>query len=176
VRHKKKVVRKRLRETVNLIHGNVEIRTSKFYFVDLAGSERLKRTNAEGQRMKESIDINRGLLALGNVISALAEPQKSRGHIPYRDSKLTRILQDSLGGNSKSLFLCCVSPIYIDLMESLGALRYANRARRIQNKPVVNLDSRSAMIAEMQEIIKVRIKYFFSLKTYLSFEILDISN
>lgn len=97
-----------------------EIRKCKFHFVDLAGSERLKRTGAQGQQLKEGIDINKGLLALGNVISALGDDQK-RGkllHVPYRDSKLTRILQDSLGGNSKTLMICCVSPAYCNFYVS----------------------------------------------------------
>lgn len=71
--------------------------TAKLHFVDLAGSERLKRTKAVGDRAKEGININYGLLILGNVISALTDPKKT--HVPYRDSKLTRLLQDSLGGN-----------------------------------------------------------------------------
>ncbi|KAH9818942.1 hypothetical protein DFH28DRAFT_1123320 [Melampsora americana] len=87
--------------------------TSKFHFVDLAGSERLKRTSAVGERVKEGISINSGLHALGNVISALGDPSKAKTttHIPYRDSKLTRLLQDSLGGNAHTLMIACVSPI-----------------------------------------------------------------
>lgn len=77
--------------------GNKTSLVSKFHFVDLAGSERLKRTNAEGDRKKEGISINQGLLALGNVISALGDETRKAAHIPYRDSKLTRMLQDSLG-------------------------------------------------------------------------------
>ncbi|KAI8453602.1 P-loop containing nucleoside triphosphate hydrolase protein [Phakopsora pachyrhizi] len=86
--------------------------TSKFHFVDLAGSERLKRTSAIGDRIKEGISINSGLHALGNVISALGDPAKAKTvtHIPYRDSKLTRLLQDSLGGNAHTLMVACVSP------------------------------------------------------------------
>ncbi|OBS83545.1 hypothetical protein A6R68_22465, partial [Neotoma lepida] len=76
-----------------------ETLTAKFHFVDLAGSERLKRTGATGERAKEGISINCGLLALGNVISALGDKSKRATHVPYRDSKLTRLLQDSLGGN-----------------------------------------------------------------------------
>ena len=83
--------------------GQLITTTAKFNFVDLAGSERLKRTGATGDRAKEGIDINSGLLALGNVISALGDVAKRGSHVPYRDSKLTRILQDSLGGNSKTV-------------------------------------------------------------------------
>ncbi|CAI2162112.1 19599_t:CDS:2 [Funneliformis geosporum] len=111
---------------------------SKFHFVDLAGSERLKRTNAVGDRAKEGIAINGGLLALGNVISALGDESRKVTHIPYRDSKLTRLLQDSLGGNSQTLMLACVSPADSNFMETLNTLKYANRARNIKNKVSVN--------------------------------------
>ncbi|KAI7849860.1 hypothetical protein BDC45DRAFT_546816 [Circinella umbellata] len=112
--------------------------TSKFHFVDLAGSERLKRTNAVGDRAKEGISINTGLLALGNVISALGDESRKVSHIPYRDSKLTRLLQDSLGGNSQTLMLACVSPADSNYTETLNTLKYANRARNIRNRVVVN--------------------------------------
>ena len=115
-----------------------EVRLSKFHFVDLAGSERQKRTKATGDRLKEGISINCGLLALGNVISVLGDPMKKGSHVPYRDSRLTRMLQDSLGGNSKTVFIGCVSPAFSDMDESKNSLRYANRARNIQNKAVVN--------------------------------------
>jgi hypothetical protein len=91
--------------------------------VDLAGSERAKRTGATGNTLKEGIDINKGLLALGNVISALGDKAKrGKTFVPYRDSKLTRMLQDSLGGNSKTLMICCVSPAAVNYNESLNAL------------------------------------------------------
>ncbi|RIA95018.1 P-loop containing nucleoside triphosphate hydrolase protein [Glomus cerebriforme] len=114
--------------------------TSKFHFVDLAGSERLKRTAASGDRAKEGIAINSGLLALGNVISALGDPNKAKytTHIPYRDSKLTRLLQDSLGGNAKTLLIACVSPAEYNANETINTLKYANRARNIKNNAVVN--------------------------------------
>lgn len=107
--------------------------TSKFNLVDLAGSERLKRTAAQGERMKEGISINSGLLALGNVISALSEPAKARGHIPYRDSKLTRLLQDSIGGNAMTTMIACISPLEYNISETLNTINYASRARRIKN-------------------------------------------
>ncbi|CAK9781584.1 unnamed protein product [Cutaneotrichosporon oleaginosum] len=109
------------------------ILTSKFNMVDLAGSERLKRTAAQGERMKEGISINSGLLALGNVISALSEPAKNRGHIPYRDSKLTRLLQDSIGGNAMTTMIACISPLEYNISETLNTINYASRARRIKN-------------------------------------------
>ncbi|KAF8311679.1 uncharacterized protein EI90DRAFT_3160391 [Cantharellus anzutake] len=114
---------------------------SKFHFVDLAGSERLKRTAAQGDRVKEGISINSGLLALGNVISALGDPSRARTigngtaiHVPYRDSKLTRLLQDSLGGNAHTLMIACVSPAEWNVGETVNTLKYANRARNIKNK------------------------------------------
>ncbi|ORX52660.1 kinesin-domain-containing protein [Hesseltinella vesiculosa] len=114
---------------------------SKFHFVDLAGSERLKRTNAVGERAKEGISINAGLLALGNVISALGDENKRRTmHVPYRDSKLTRLLQDSLGGNSQTLMVACASPADLNLAETLSTLNYANRARNIRNRVMINHD------------------------------------
>ncbi|RKP14663.1 P-loop containing nucleoside triphosphate hydrolase protein, partial [Piptocephalis cylindrospora] len=112
--------------------------TTKFHFVDLAGSERLKRTNAVGDRAKEGISINAGLSALGNVISALGDPSKRGNHIPYRDSKLTRLLQDSLGGSSATWMIACVSPAMANLAETLNTLKYANRARNIRNRMVKN--------------------------------------
>ncbi|KDN52496.1 kinesin-domain-containing protein [Tilletiaria anomala UBC 951] len=113
---------------------------SKFHFVDLAGSERLKRTAAQGERIKEGISINSGLHALGNVISALGDPVKARKttHIPYRDSKLTRLLQDSLGGNAHTLMIACVSPTEYNVGETVNTLQYANRARNIKNKAELN--------------------------------------
>ncbi|KAI7874165.1 kinesin-domain-containing protein [Lichtheimia hyalospora FSU 10163] len=114
--------------------GEWVITTSKFHFVDLAGSERLKRTAAEGDRRKEGININGGLLALGNVISVLGDPGKRNQHVPYRDSKLTRLLQDSLGGNATTLMIACVSPAEYNLPETLNTLQYASRARNIKNK------------------------------------------
>ncbi|KAJ6490639.1 hypothetical protein C8R47DRAFT_454318 [Mycena vitilis] len=114
---------------------------SKFHFVDLAGSERLKRTAAAGERVKEGISINSGLLALGNVISALGDPARAKAHmshVPYRDSKLTRLLQDSLGGNAHTLMIACVSAAEWNVGETVNTLKYANRARNIKNSAVVN--------------------------------------
>ncbi|KAI8073470.1 P-loop containing nucleoside triphosphate hydrolase protein [Gilbertella persicaria] len=128
------------------LHSDMEISqtpiekklVSKFHFVDLAGSERLKRTNAVGDRAKEGISINTGLLALGNVISALGDESRRVSHVPYRDSKLTRLLQDSLGGNSQTLMLACASPASANLTETLNTLKYANRARNIRNRVAIN--------------------------------------
>lgn len=132
------------------------VRGSKFHFVDLAGSERIKRTHATGQGVKEGININKGLLVLGNVISALASSSgsKKESFVPYRDSKLTRLLKGSLGGNHKTLMVACVSPSGSNTEESLNTLRYANRAKNIQNKAVINMDAGSKMIAELKAQIK----------------------
>ncbi|KXJ16022.1 Kinesin-like protein KIF21B [Exaiptasia diaphana] len=131
-----------------------EMLTAKFNFVDLAGSERLKRTGATGDRAKEGISINCGLLALGNVISALGDITKKGTHVPYRDSKLTRLLQDSLGGNSQTLMIACISPSDRDFMETLNTLKYANRARNIKNKVSVNQDKASKQISLLRSEIQ----------------------
>ena len=126
---------------------------SCFTFVDLAGSERMKKTGAEGERAREGIKINEGLLALGNVINALADEERlakeKKIHVPYRQSKLTRLLQDALGGNSQTLFLACVSPSDTNASETLSTLNYANRARNICNTPTKNID---ATVAELQRL------------------------
>ena len=100
----------------------------------MAGSERIKKTGATGDRLKEGISINKGLLCLGQVISALTDDKRNKEHIPYRDSKLTRILQDSLGGNSRTTMIACVSPAESNYDESLSTVKYASRARNIKQK------------------------------------------
>ncbi|GAB1604459.1 chromosome-associated kinesin KIF4A-like [Argonauta hians] len=131
-----------------------DVRKAKFHLVDLAGSERIKKTMAEGDRLKEGININKGLLSLGNVISALSMEGGKRSHVPYRDSKLTRILQDSLGGNSYTLMIACISPADVNLEESLNTLRYAERASHIKNKPLINRDERVAEIQELKQCVE----------------------
>ncbi|XP_034045259.1 kinesin-like protein kif7 isoform X2 [Thalassophryne amazonica] len=128
--------------------------SSKFHFVDLAGSERILRTGNTGERLKESIQINSGLLALGNVIGALGDPKRKGSHIPYRDSKITRILKDSLGGNSKTLMVACVSPSSSDFDESLNTLNYATRARNIQNRAIVNCRREPDRVEGLEQQIK----------------------
>ncbi|MCO5550274.1 hypothetical protein L7F22_003755 [Adiantum nelumboides] len=130
---------------------------AKLHLVDLAGSERAKRTGADGVRFKEGVHINKGLLALGNVISALGDDKKRKegGHVPYRDSKLTRLLQDSLGGNSRTVMIACISPADSNAEETLNTLKYANRARNIQNKPVVNRDPMAAEMQRMRQQLEV---------------------
>jgi len=106
----------------------------QLYLVDLAGSEKQKKSMATGLRLRESQAINRSLLALGNVIFALSQKHK---HIPYRDSKLTRILQNSFGGNSKTVLIICCSPIAFNAKETLATLRFGKRTEHIENKPIM---------------------------------------
>ncbi len=158
-----------LTQTAQMQNSDVEVTaTSRFTFVDLAGSERLKKTGAEGTRAKEGIKINEGLLALGNVINALADDERllegRKMHVPYRQSKLTRLLQDALGGNSQTLFLACISPSDTNASESLSTLHYANRARNIKNAPTKNIDSNVLELQRLQaynnilqsELVKLR--------------------
>ncbi|XP_068514653.1 kinesin-like protein KIF17 isoform X3 [Anas acuta] len=132
--------------------GQDHLRAAKLNLVDLAGSERQSKTGATGERLKEATKINLSLSALGNVISALVDGRCK--HIPYRDSKLTRLLQDSLGGNTKTLMIACLSPADNNYDESLSTLRYANRAKNIKNKPSINEDPKDALLREYQEEIK----------------------
>ncbi|XP_078414399.1 kinesin-like protein KIF17 [Cetorhinus maximus] len=134
------------------VKGKDRIRVGKLNLVDLAGSERQAKTGATGDRLKEATKINLSLSALGNVISALVDGRSK--HIPYRDSKLTRMLQDSLGGNTKTLMVACLSPADNNYDESLSTLRYANRAKNIKNKPRINEDPKDALLREYQEEIK----------------------
>ncbi|XP_025923169.1 kinesin-like protein KIF17 [Apteryx rowi] len=132
--------------------GQDHLRAAKLNLVDLAGSERQSKTGATGERLKEATKINLSLSALGNVISALVDGRCK--HIPYRDSKLTRLLQDSLGGNTKTLMVACLSPADNNYDETLSTLRYANRAKNIKNKPCINEDPKDALLREYQEEIK----------------------
>jgi predicted RNase H-like HicB family nuclease len=135
---------------------NEKIKASKLNFVDLAGSERQGKTGASGDTLKEGAKINLSLTALGNVINSLVDGKKG-GHIPYRDSKLTRLLQDSLGGNTKTLMVASVSPAEDNYDETVSTLRYAARARNIKNSPHVNEDPKDTLIKEyMSEIEKLR--------------------
>ncbi|XP_061178029.1 kinesin-like protein KIF27 isoform X2 [Saccostrea echinata] len=146
--------RKQSESTESLDEDITHTMCGKFHFVDLAGSERAHRTGNVGDRFKESVHINSGLLALGNVISSLGDPKKRSTHIPYRESKITRLLKDSLGGNAKTLMICCISPSSANFDESHNALKYANRARNIKNTPIVNRDVQSIRFEEMQCEIK----------------------
>ena len=106
--------------------------SAKMHIVDLAGSERIKKSGVEGQQQKEAASINLGLLSLRNCIEALCKPQ--RGFVPYRSNKLTRLLQDSLGGNARTVMIACVSPADSSIEETLNTLKYASSARNIKNK------------------------------------------
>ncbi|XP_030585619.1 kinesin-like protein KIF17 isoform X4 [Archocentrus centrarchus] len=132
--------------------GQDHLRAGKLNLVDLAGSERQSKTGATGERLREATKINLSLSALGNVISALVDGRSK--YIPYRDSKLTRLLQDSLGGNTRTLMIACLSPADNNYEESLSTLRYANRAKSIQNRPRINEDPKDALLREYQEEIK----------------------
>ncbi|XP_055627378.1 kinesin-like protein Klp98A isoform X2 [Toxorhynchites rutilus septentrionalis] len=131
---------------------------SKIHLVDLAGSERANATGATGQRLKEGAHINKSLVTLGSVISALAEQtnpthNKRVLYIPYRDSILTWLLKDSLGGNSKTIMIAAISPADVNYSETLSTLRYANRAKNIINKPTINEDPNVKLIRELREEI-----------------------
>eukprot|EP00911_Craspedida_sp_UC1_P002809 UC1_evm1s2054 len=140
-------------ETSEEVEGDTRIRAAKLNLVDLAGSERQSKTGASGTRLKEATKINLSLSALGNVISALVDGKAK--HIPYRDSKLTRLLQDSLGGNTKTLMVAAISPADNNYDETLSTLRYANRAKNIQNRAVINEDPKDAMLRQYQEEIEM---------------------
>ena len=115
------------------------------------GSERQSKTGATGQRLKEATKINLSLSTLGNVISALVDGKSS--HIPYRNSKLTRLLQDSLGGNSKTVMVANIGPADYNFDESISTLRYANRAKNIKNRAKINEDPKDALLRQFQKEI-----------------------
>ncbi|KAL3914711.1 MAG: hypothetical protein SGPRY_007532 [Prymnesium sp.] len=121
----------------------------KLHLIDLAGSERQKATGATGDRLKEGAQINLSLSALGNVINALTDPKKKGGHIPYRESKLTRLLTDSLGGNSVTVMLCNVSPAEMNADETLSVLRFAERAKKLENVATIARDPKAARAAAL---------------------------
>ncbi|XP_055573132.1 kinesin-like protein KIF12 isoform X5 [Falco cherrug] len=122
-------------------------------FVDLAGSERVKETGSSGELSVEANNINRSLLALGHCISLLAKPRGKRTHIPYRDSKLTRLLARSLGGSGITLMVACISPSSHCLSETLSTLHYASRARRVTTRPLANRVSREKLLQTLEKEI-----------------------
>ncbi|KAG8184714.1 hypothetical protein JTE90_013100 [Oedothorax gibbosus] len=130
-------------------------RYGKVFLVDLAGSEKTKKTNSRGETLKEANNINKSLLVLGNCISALADPRKRSGHIPYRDSTLTKLLADSLGGSGLALMIACVSPSRTNLSETINTLRYASRAKKIKTKPMVRMDPREQLIMSLKREVRV---------------------
>ncbi|MBZ3884208.1 Kinesin-like protein KIF3A [Sciurus carolinensis] len=134
------------------VDGNMHVRMGKLHLVDLAGSERQAKTGATGQRLKEATKINLSLSTLGNVISALVDGKST--HVPYRNSKLTRLLQDSLGGNSKTMMCANIGPADYNYDETISTLRYANRAKNIKNKARINEDPKDALLRQFQKEIE----------------------
>src|SRR3989338_3738136 len=135
----------------------------KLYFVDLAGSEKVGKTGASGQTLKEAQTINKSLSALGNVINALTDGKSK--HVPYRDSKLTRILQESLGGNSRTTLIINCSPSSYNEAETISTIRFGNRAKNIKNQAKVN-EQRSA--AELQAALDASLSEIAQLKLYIN--------
>ncbi|XP_038125383.1 kinesin-like protein KIF13A isoform X4 [Cyprinodon tularosa] len=146
----------------DLQSGNSGEKVSKMSLVDLAGSERVSKTGAAGERLKEGSNINKSLTTLGCVISALADQSAGKGKakfVPYRDSVLTWLLKDNLGGNSKTAMIATVSPSADNYEETLSTLRYADRAKRIVNHAVVNEDPNARIIRELrEEVEKLRVQ------------------
>ncbi|CAG2183302.1 unnamed protein product, partial [Oppiella nova] len=127
------------------------LRVGKFNLVDLAGSERQSKTGTTGDRLKEAAKINLSLTSLSLVIAALTDSKAT--HIPYRNSKLTRILSDSLGGNSKTLLIACIGPAKVNIEESVSTLRFASTTKHIKNKAVINEDAKDALLRRFQQQI-----------------------
>jgi len=143
-------------ESIDPEDGHNIAKFGKMVFVDLAGSERLKDSKSEGLAMTETGAINKSLFTLSNVISALSNMQHSpQPHIPYRDSKLTKLLMDCLGGTSLSLMVACFSPAGAFMEETMNTLKYATRAGMIKNKPTLQLDSKEQLIARLRREIQL---------------------
>ena len=126
---------------------------SKFCLVDLAGSERAATTENRGLRLFEGANINKSLLALGNCINVLSDPDKKGAFVPYRDSKLTRLLKDSLGGNTKTIMIACISPSHLHYDETVNTLKYASRARNIKRNVRKNQKEVELHVSQYREII-----------------------
>ena len=145
------------RRTPGVDGGPDSILRSRLHLVDLAGSERQKTTGAAGDRLKEASSINKSLSALGLVIMSIVDEQQGRQrHIPYRDSKLTTLLRDSLGGNAKTVMIACISPAAVNSAETLGTLRFADSAKRIKNKAVVNEDAEGDAESLRKEVRRLK--------------------
>jgi len=130
--------------------GRPVTRRSKLLFVDLAGSERLKMTKTQGTGLKETGSINKSLFTLGKVISVLGDGSKGQIHVPYRDSLLTKLLMDSIGGSALTLLIACVSPAGSHVDQTLSTLTYAQKAKNIRNKPVIQVDHADAEVLALQ--------------------------
>ncbi|XP_015787992.1 kinesin-like protein KIF3A [Tetranychus urticae] len=131
--------------------GPGNLRVGKLNLVDLAGSERQSKTGTQGDRLKEAAKINLSLTSLSLVIAALTDPKAT--HIPYRNSKLTRLLSDSLGGNSKTLLIACIGPDKSNIEETISTLRFASTAKHIKNKARINEDAKDTLLRRFQEQI-----------------------
>ena len=135
----------------------INVKYSKLHFVDLAGSERQKQTAAAGERLKEAGNINKSLTVLGCVINSLVETTQGKSrHIPYRDSKLTFILKDSLGGNSRTFMIAAVSAASTSFQETLSTLKFAQRAKMIKNKASINEESSGNLESLKREIRRLK--------------------
>eukprot|EP00850_Spirogloea_muscicola_P000930 SM000003S11175 [mRNA] locus=s3:1472483:1482935:+ [translate_table: standard] len=155
------------------------VRVSTLNLVDLAGSERIAKTGAEGARLKEGTHINKSLMTLGTVINKLSEgTERNGGHVPYRDSKLTRILQSALGGNAKTAIICNITPAAIHVDETRGTLLFASRAKTITNCAQVNevLTDAALLKRQKREIEELRLKLQESHSPHLEEEILLLRN
>ena len=146
-------------ESLDPDDGHMMVKFGKMVFVDLAGSERLKESKAMGVTLTETGAINKSLFTLGKVISQLAKKdkmgnQKGKEFVPYRDSKLTKLLMDSLGGSCMTLMIACCSPAESFLEETLSTLNYATRARNIQNRPMVQMDPKEQLIFNLRQEAK----------------------
>uniref|UniRef100_A0A5K3ET67 Kinesin-like protein n=1 Tax=Mesocestoides corti TaxID=53468 RepID=A0A5K3ET67_MESCO len=150
--------------------GKSHIRVGKLNLVDLAGSERQSKTQSEGERLKEATKINLSLSTLGNVISALVD--ETCTHVPYRDSKLTRLLQNSLGGNSKTVMVANIGPSSYNYDETINTLRYASRAKNIKNVPKINEDPKDALLREYRGEIE-RLRQLLSSRNKVPIEVQD---
>lgn len=135
-------------ETLKQIDGQDHVRSARLNLVDLAGSERVAKTGAEGVGFTEGVNINYELMILGNCIAALTS--KGNTHIPYRDSKLTMLLRDSLGGNARTMMIAALGPADYNFSETMSTLRYAERAKKIENKPTVNMDPKDALLLQLK--------------------------
>ncbi|XP_075767349.1 kinesin-like protein KIF18B isoform X2 [Pelodiscus sinensis] len=137
-----------------------DLQVAKMSLIDLAGSERASATNTKGERLREGANINRSLLALINVINALADAKSRKSHIPYRDSKLTRLLKDSLGGNCRTIMIAAISPSALAYEDTYNTLKYANRAKEIKlslKSNVLSLDCHISKYAAICEQLKAEV-------------------
>jgi len=157
---------------IKVVQRDLEVNSSKtgmLYLVDLAGSEMVRKTNASGQQLEEAKTINKSLSALGQVINALTDERAT--HIPYRDSKLTRVLQNSLGGNCKTALVICCSPSVFNASETISTCRFGQRAKRMVNKAVVNevrsVEELTALLQKAESAIDMQQSYIVALESQL---------